>query len=368
MKPGVRMKDYIKIIKELQIKNEVNINDLLEKLVLSEKEFEEMLLEIKKLGIKVIDIKKDNKNLEVNLSEISSTLKIYYSEINKYHILTKEEEDALIKKYREGSIEARNLVICSNLKLVISIANKYKDKIKNKHITFQDIIGEGNFGLFHALERYDADKGCKFSTYAAYWIHQKIYRSIENYGDIIRKPIGLHEKIKRIQKFRYEYKVATTKDATIEICAQNTGYSTLEVKNIMQILETTQNVYSLDEYIDSDEKETCFIDTVSDKRDYYMEMEEKQNYIYILETIKEILTPYEYEIVFYRNCLPDGQCKRLEDLSKKYGISKERIRQVETRALRKCRIYFQNKKNDEKRNDSNVEDINKTKVKRNRKK
>ena len=277
-----------------------------------------------------IDIEENEETLLTNKEEVN-TLKQYLSEIGKYPLLTIEEEKKLAIKVKQGDEQAKQEFIKRNLRLVVSIAKKYT----RNELPFLDLIQEGNLGLITAVERYDVEKGYRFSTYAFYWIKQSIIRSIINTSRNIRIPVYLYEQIRTYSKTVETLSKQFNHQPTIEEIAQAMNISLEEVIKLQTLYAGTVSINS---YI-NDEKDSELEEFIPSKEDLIediaMEQTMKDDVYKLLQQAN--LTKREMEILILRYGIKNGYSETLEEISRRYGVTKERIRQLELKAMNKIR-------------------------------
>jgi RNA polymerase primary sigma factor len=257
-----------------------------------------------------------------------NTVKTYLKEIGKAKLLKKEEEIELAKKILDGDLLAKEKLIVSNLRLVVSVAKKYT----GRGIMFLDLIQEGNLGLMRAVEKFDYKKGFKFSTYATWWIRQAITRAIADQARTIRIPVHMVETINKIRKVARLLNQDLGRKPTEEEIAEKSGFS-LEV--VYDILKISKLPLSLD--LEMGDGFTL-IDSVVDN-DIQLEQENviKQS---INEDIKKALSDIserDQDVIKMRYGMIDGMPRTLDEIAKKYDLSRERIRQIELRVLQLLR-------------------------------
>jgi RNA polymerase sigma factor (sigma-70 family) len=263
-------------------------------------------------------------------SEDLDTVKLYLHEIRKSPLLSFDEEQALAKRIEAGDAEARAHMIESNLRLVISIGKRYF----NSGLPFSDIIEEGNIGLIRAVEKFDYRRGFKFSTYASWWIRQGIERAIANQVRIIRLPVHVaelaHSYTRTIRKLTQEL---NREPSTEEIAAS----MKTSVQRVRALAQATRETYSLDMLISSEGEETLK-DVLSDENAFSPELpsEERRRNEYLDEWVSE-LPSTEQNVIRLRFGLNHREPETLDTIGKRYGITRERVRQIENQAIRKLR-------------------------------
>lgn len=264
--------------------------------------------------------------------EMPSSAKLYLQEISRFPVLTKEEEKQLFIKAKNGDICAKEKIINCNLKLVVSIAKQYHAN----HLSFLDIVQEGNIGLMKAYKDFDLSKDYKFSTYATFWIKQAIGNAIKNKNDIIRKPIYLQENINKMNKAIAKLN-QNGKTPTTEEIAKEMNVSINEIETMQNTICDTQ-VISMDKKL-GDETEDTIGDLIADTDSKSVE-EEIENKIVaktVASEMKRLLTPREIEVITLRNGLNGGEEETLQAIGDKLGITRERVRQLENTAIKKLR-------------------------------
>ncbi len=268
-----------------------------------------------------------------NVSPSLDTIKIYLREISQIPLLTPEEEVKLAKKVWRKDKAARQKMIESNLRLVVSIAKRYI----NRGLPFLDLIEEGNIGLIKAVERFQYKKGFKFSTYASWWIRQAIERALVNQTRTIRLPIHVDEKINRFIKVLREQIQAKGREPTMDELAEVMDTTVEKVKEVMQVVRSTQ---SLDMPI-GEKQENSLKDVIEDQSilspDDIVEGIKRHD---MIASWLDKLTENEKNVVILRFGLEDGEPKTLEKIGEEFGVTRERIRQIESSALKKLRYII----------------------------
>jgi RNA polymerase primary sigma factor len=261
------------------------------------------------------------------------TIKLYLREISAIALLTAEEEVKLAKKVWHKDPVARQQMIEANLRLVVSIAKRYL----NRGLPFLDLIEEGNIGLIKAVERFQYKKGFKFSTYASWWIRQAIERALVNQTRTIRLPIHVDEKINRFIKVLREQVQTKGREPTMDEMAEVMDTSVEKVKEVMQVVRSTQ---SLDMPI-GEKQENSLKDVIEDTSILSpADIVEGIKRHEMISNWLDKLTDNEKNVVILRFGLEDGEPKTLEKIGEEFGVTRERIRQIESSALKKLRYII----------------------------
>ncbi|MCC8196752.1 MAG: RNA polymerase sigma factor RpoD [Ruminococcus sp.] len=279
----------------------------------------------------VPDVNEDD--YDISLAEgiaIDDPVKIYLKEIGRVPLLTSEEEIELAKKIQQGDKEAKKRLAEANLRLVVSIAKRYG----GRGMSFLDLIQEGNLGLIKAVEKFDYTKGFKFSTYATWWIRQSITRAIADQARTIRIPVHMVETITKVKKASSTLLHQNGRDPTAEEIAEELDMPVDKVREIMRI---AQDPVSLETPI-GEEEDSHLGDFIPD--DNAPEPTEAASQVLLKEQIDQVLgtlTEREEKVLRLRFGLEDGRSRTLEEVGQMFNVTRERIRQIEAKALRKLR-------------------------------
>ena len=271
------------------------------------------------------DVPDESKDMSVN-----DNVRMYLKEIGKISLLTLEEEQELSKKVAQGDEHAKNVLAESNLRLVVSIAKRYV----GRGLLFLDLIQEGNIGLMKAVEKFDYDKGYKFSTYATWWIRQAITRALADQARTIRVPVHMVETINKMARIERQMTLELNREPTDQELSKKMG---LSVDKIAEIRKISQDPVSLETPI-GEEDDSHLGDFLADERT--MSPEEYATYEILKDELREVLdtlTVREKEVLELRFGLFDGSSHTLEEVGKQFKVTRERIRQIEAKALRKLR-------------------------------
>ena len=259
---------------------------------------------------------------------------LYLKQIGEYDLLTPEEEAELALKAREGDLEAKKKLVNCNLRLVVSVAKKYH---KNVGMSFLDIVQEGNIGLMKSVDKYDPSTGYRFSTYATWWIRQTISRAITNQSNTIRIPAHMFDIQSKVSKASQRLHSELGREATAHEIAKDLNISVEKVEEVYHLVHSPMSL----DYTVGEDDDTSVGDLIADNNtispeEMAIQQERREGVLKVLSTLAE----KEKEVIMMRFGLDDGEPKTLEEVGKIYGVTKERIRQIEIKALRKLRQPF----------------------------
>jgi RNA polymerase primary sigma factor len=263
------------------------------------------------------------------------SIQMYLREIGQYPLLNAHEERVLAKRIVDGDDEARNLLARANLRLVVSIAKKYVGR--SPDLTLLDLIQEGNLGLFKAVDKFDFTKGFKFSTYATWWIRQAITRALADQSRTIRIPVHMVETMAKYKQVSRRLAQDFGRDPMPEEIATEMN---VEVEKIYQIEKISQDTISLELPVGDDDDRSRLSDFISD--DKIISPDQEVAHSILTDQITEILdtlSEKERKILEMRHGLLDGTYHTLEEVGKEFGVTRERIRQIEAKALEKIRQH-----------------------------
>ncbi|OGZ18716.1 MAG: hypothetical protein A2175_00305 [Candidatus Nealsonbacteria bacterium RBG_13_42_11] len=275
--------------------------------------------------------KKKGGEAEVRIDPVQ----MYLKEIGQISFVTAAEEKELAKRIEKGDTEANNKLMKANLRLVVSIAKRYVGRSPN--LTLLDLIQEGNIGLRRAVEKFDWRRGYKFSTYATWWIRQAITRALADQARTIRIPVHMVETISKYTQVRRRLLQDLGREPLPEEIAAEMG---IEVEKVHHIMKISQETVSLETPVGDDEEDSVLAEFIEDEKSAPPSLEAARKLL--RERLKEILidlTPREQKILAMRFGLEDGITHTLEEVGKEFGVTRERIRQIEAKALERIREH-----------------------------
>mgnify|MGYP001027612744 CR=1 FL=1 len=360
MKPNSGSTEKIEDDKAIAIKNLIakakkekslsykDIIDHLGEIDLEPEEIDILYQDLEDAGIEIIEDIEDEEDSDhednnqsnipiVKNIAVGDPVKMYLKEIGKVDLLTKEEEVVLAKRIEAGEELAKKQLAEANLRLVVSIAKKHI----GRGMPFLDLIQEGNLGLMKAVEKFDYTKGYKFSTYATWWIRQSITRAIADQGRTIRIPVHMIENINKLVRIQRRLLQELGREPYPEEIAEHMD---MEVDKVRDIMKISQKPISLETPI-GEEEDSQLGDFVEDE--HVKTPVEMATYTMLKEELLDVLdtlTPREQEVLILRFGLRDGRARTLEEVGKEFGVTRERIRQIEAKALRKLRHPSRSKK------------------------
>ncbi|HTM68310.1 MAG TPA: sigma-70 family RNA polymerase sigma factor, partial [Candidatus Binatia bacterium] len=263
----------------------------------------------------------------------ADSIQMYLREIGKIPLLTGEEEVALAKRKERNDKEAERRLIEANLRLVVSIAKKFV----GKSLSLLDLIQEGNIGLFRAVKKFEYRKGYKFSTYATWWIRQAITRALADQSRTIRIPVHMVETINRFQQVERQLIQDLGREPLPEEIASEMGEEIDKVRHIIQI---SQDTVSLETSVGEDDEDSTLVDFVEDVKNVAPDRAAALQLLrdYVRDVIKD-LSPREQKILEMRFGLTDGVGHTLEEVGQEFDVTRERIRQIEAKALEKIQTH-----------------------------
>ena len=320
---------------------EIDVSDVLDLIGTADME-NPTLSEMQAIEDEGLDVQSENfEALDDANVKLDDPIRMYLKEIGKIKLLTPEEELEVAKKMAEGTEEeqaaARKRMSEANLRLVVSIAKRYV----GRGMQLLDLIQEGNLGLMKAVEKFDYTKGYKFSTYATWWIRQSITRAIADQARTIRIPVHMVETINRVLRTSHSMVQKLGREPTTTEIAQELH---MEVPKVEEILKIAQEPVSLETPI-GEEEDSHLGDFIQD--DEASQPSEEASYTLLREQLEEVLstlTPREEQVLRMRFGLMDGKPHTLEEVGKEFDVTRERIRQIESKALRKLRHPSRSKK------------------------
>lgn len=326
------------------------IMDALQGIDLTPEQIEQVYDQLAQMGIEVLPEEKEIQELEKAAQEdlegdlslpegisLDDPVRMYLKEIGRIPLLTPEEEIELAKRIEQGDEEAKRRLAEANLRLVVSIAKRYV----GRGMLFLDLIQEGNLGLIKAVEKFDYRKGYKFSTYATWWIRQAITRAIADQARTIRIPVHMVETINKLIRVSRELLQELGREPTAGEIAREMD---IPVERVREIMKIAQEPVSLETPI-GEEEDSHLGDFIEDED--APAPAEAASYRLLKEQLEEVLdtlTPREEKVLRLRFGLDDGRSRTLEEVGQEFGVTRERIRQIEAKALRKLRHPSRSKK------------------------
>jgi len=264
-------------------------------------------------------------------SDDENILKIYLKEINRIPLLTREEENKYVRLALDGDEAAREKILNGNLRFVVSVAKKYQ----NQGLPLSDLISEGNIGLIHALERFDPERGYHFISYAVWWIRQAVLKAINEKSRMIRLPLNRTNELVQIEKTRKELQLDSYGEDATELIASELNMTKAHVESLLNI---SRDLVSLETPIDSKREKVELRDLLEDgnaplPEEHLLDQALKDDINLVLDS----LTEKESQIIQYRFGLNGNTSMSLKDIAIIYDLTKERIRQIEKKALSKIR-------------------------------
>lgn len=326
------------------------IMDMLQGVELTPDQIDQIYEQLGNMGIEVVSMngdvepleKPDGEEVDIDLTVpegvgIDDPVRMYLKEIGRVPLLTADEEVKLAKQMEQGDEDAKRRLAEANLRLVVSIAKRYV----GRGMLFLDLIQEGNLGLIKAVEKFDYRKGYKFSTYATWWIRQAITRAIADQARTIRIPVHMVETINRLIRVSRQLLQELGRDPLPEEIAKEMEITVERVREIMKI---AQEPVSLETPI-GEEEDSHLGDFIEDED--APAPAEAASFMLLKEQLEEVLdtlTPREEKVLRLRFGLDDGRTRTLEEVGQEFGVTRERIRQIEAKALRKLRHPSRSKK------------------------
>ncbi|MDD5146292.1 MAG: sigma-70 family RNA polymerase sigma factor [Candidatus Pacebacteria bacterium] len=305
---------------EYDIRGLERLYDLLDQESIDVIERKEFLIDTEKVNSPTLQAKIDS-------------VQMYLKEIGSLSMISAREEKELAKKIEKGDAEAMKKLTQANLRLVVSIAKKYIGRSPN--LTLLDLIQEGNLGLFRAVEKFNWRKGYKFSTYATWWIRQAITRALADQSRTIRIPVHMVETISKYEKVRKKLLQNLGRPPLAEEIAAEMG---IEPEKVHHLIKIKQKSVSLETPVGDDDKDSILAEFIQDDKTPAPSLEAARNLLKErLDEISAELTPRERKILALRFGLEDGVSKTLEEVGEEFGVTRERIRQIQAKALEKIR-------------------------------
>lgn len=314
----------------------------LEKLDLSAAEMTLVYSDLENRGIKITEVEDTDAQAKIYEKicrevNVGDSVKMYLKDIGQVPLLLPEEELSIARRVAQGDADARESLILANLRLVVSIAKRYT----GRGMSFLDLIQEGNLGLMKAVEKFDCEKGFKFSTYATWWIRQAITRSIADQARTIRIPVHMVETINKLTKIQRALLQKLGREPTVAELAEEMG---LPESKVIEIQQVAQEPVSLETPI-GEEDDSHLGDFIEDTSAVSpMEVAETNMLKDELNKVLDTLNPREAMVLILRYGLRDNKPRTLEEVGKVFNVTRERIRQIEAKALRRLKNPTRSKK------------------------
>jgi RNA polymerase primary sigma factor len=344
--------EYYDQINELILRNGRITTDELTEIIsqdedLTPEKVELLYDELNEMGVQIVDAAKAAEEADERSREsgefftkeeiedadnlrLDDSVKMYLKTIGQIPLLTPEEEIYYAKRYRDGDLTSKQKLIEANLRLVVSIAKKYL----NRGMSFLDLIQEGNIGLIRAVEKFDLDRGFKLSTYATWWIRQAISRALADQAELIRKPVHMVETITKLGRASKEIQQREGREPSNKEIAQEMG---INEEKVREILKVAQKPISLEKPIGND-KDSQFQDFQENKNTVSPEIETMYQLMRSkIDKILQTLSAREQRVIRLRYGLDDGHSRTLEEVGREFNVTRERIRQIEMKALKKLK-------------------------------
>lgn len=291
------------------------------------------------------DEEEEEETVEADYDDHSDdAIKLYLKEIQKTKLLTAEEERELARRISTGDMAARDRMIESNLRLVVKIAKRYM----NRGLPFLDLIEEGNMGLIKAVERFKLSKECRFSTYATWWIRQSIERALVNQSRTIRLPVHVSDDINKFIKISRELVPQLNREPKVQEVADAMGVEPRYIRRLMVLLKKTYSI----EHPMGENNDYSLMDTIEDPSaiDPAILIEDLNKFSRVSDWL-DTLTENEQEILALRFGLDDREPQTLDTIGRRFGVTRERIRQIEAKSLEKLRKILEETKSAKEKED-----------------